>query len=59
MERISSGIDGLDNEISGGFPSKSSTLICGVPGSCKTIFCLEYLYKGAIKFNQPGLYVVI
>ncbi|MGM5488124.1 MAG: ATPase domain-containing protein [Nanobdellota archaeon] len=59
MERIQTGIKGLDERIAGGLPNQSSSLICGTPGSCKTIFCLEYLYRGATEFNQNGLYVTI
>lgn len=59
MNRIATGIKGFDELIAGGFPDQSSTLICGPPGSCKTIFCLEYLYRGAVNSNETGLYVTI
>ena len=29
----------------------------GTPGTCKTIFALQFLYNGATKFNENGLYV--
>ena len=59
MNRIPIGIAGLDERISGGFLEKTANLICGTPGSCKTIFCLEFLYRGVTQFNQNALYVTI
>ncbi|MBD3253073.1 AAA family ATPase [Candidatus Pacearchaeota archaeon] len=55
--RVPTGIKGFDELIGGGFPKRSSTLICGGPGTGKTIFCMEYLIKGATEFNEKGLYV--
>ena len=59
MERVKSGIKGLDNLINGGFPKGHSILLCGAPGTGKTIFALQYLYVGAKEFNENGLYVSI
>ena len=59
MERIKSGIKGLDNLIGGGIPKGHSILICGTPGTGKTIFGLQFLYKGVKNFNENGLYVSI
>ncbi len=41
MERIATEIKGFDKLIEGGFPKGSVVLITGVPGSGKTIFCLQ------------------
>ena len=46
IDRVKTGIDGLDNIIEGGVPKSSITLISGQPGSGKTILCYQYLYKG-------------
>lgn len=59
MERIKSGISGLDNLINGGFPRGHSILLCGAPGTGKTIFGLQFLYKGAKNFNENGIYISI
>lgn len=59
MERIKSGIKGIDNLVNGGFPRGHSILLCGAPGTGKTIFGLQFLYKGAKNFNENGLYVSI
>lgn len=46
LERIKTGIPGLDSLISGGLPKNTITLISGPPGSGKTILCLQFLYQG-------------
>ena len=46
IERVATGIPGLDEMISGGFPKGSITLVSGPPGSGKSILCGQYLYKG-------------
>jgi circadian clock protein KaiC len=56
-DRTATGILGFDDLVEGGFPKNSSVLICGGPGTGKTIFCMEYLINGATKFNEKGLYV--
>ena len=59
MERIKSGIKGLDELIQGGFPAGSTILISGGSGTCKTIFGLTYLYAGAKLYKEPGLYITL
>ena len=59
MERIKTGINGLDNLVNGGFPRSHSILLCGAPGTGKTILALQFLYKGARDFKENGLYVSI
>ncbi|RJQ17973.1 hypothetical protein C4573_00905 [Candidatus Woesearchaeota archaeon] len=59
MKRVRTGIKGFDDLIQGGIPENFSVLVCGAPGSGKTIFALEYLYKGAKDFGESGLYVTI
>ena len=56
MERLESGIPGLDALIEGGFPQGSSVLVSGGPGTGKTILGMQFIYEGA-KNNEPGLYV--
>jgi circadian clock protein KaiC len=43
--------------VQGGFPKGKTILLSGTPGTGKTIFALEYLYNGASKFNEKGLYI--
>jgi len=59
MERIPSGLNGLDALIEGGFPEGRTTLVSGGCGTGKTIFCTQYLYNGATKYKEPGIYVTL
>ncbi len=59
MERISSGIPGLDGLVSGGFPKGASVLVSGGTGTGKTLFGLQFLYAGAKTEKSPGLYVTL
>ncbi|MEM0324855.1 MAG: ATPase domain-containing protein [Candidatus Aenigmatarchaeota archaeon] len=56
MERISSGIIGLDELIEGGFVKNSVILITGKTGTGKTLFCGSFLYAGALK-GENGIYI--
>ena len=55
-KRISTGIDGLDELILGGFPQGSVTLVSGTPGTCKTIVCFQFINKG-LKNGEKCLYM--
>ncbi len=56
-DRAKTGIKGFDELVEGGFPRGSTILLCGTPGTGKSIFGLEFLYNGAAKFKERGLYV--
>lgn len=58
MERVPTGIKGLDELLGGGFPSGRCILIVGSPGSGKTTFALQYLYHGAM-LGETGLYITL
>jgi KaiC/GvpD/RAD55 family RecA-like ATPase len=58
IERVKTGIPGLDEMISGGIPKHSITLISGPPGSGKTIFCCQYLYEG-IEEGEKCLFLTL
>jgi KaiC/GvpD/RAD55 family RecA-like ATPase len=57
MKRISTGVKGLDEMLGGGVPFERSILVCGGPGSGKTILGIQFLYKGIVEHNENGLYV--
>ncbi len=59
VERIPTGIPGLDDLISGGFPRYSNILVVGGPGTGKTIFALQYIYAGAALYTQPGVFITL
>ncbi len=46
MERISTGIKGLDGMIEGGYPHSRTMLLTGTTGSVKTILGLHFIYQG-------------
>ena len=56
VERVRTGIDGLDEVIEGGFPKGSLILLAGNPGTGKTVFSAQFLAKGA-GLGEPGIYV--
>jgi len=57
MKKIPTGIDGLDKMLNGGLPSSRCILVCGGPGSGKTILSTQFLCYGAVRRGEPGLYV--
>jgi len=59
MKRVKTGIAGLDDLLEGGFPEKRSILVSGACGTGKTIFSMQYIYNGAVKYNEPGIYVTL
>jgi KaiC/GvpD/RAD55 family RecA-like ATPase len=56
-KRVQTGIAGFDEMIGGGFLPKHNILVTGGPGSGKTTLCMEFLYNGAEKYNEKGLFV--
>src|SRR5215471_9415537 len=56
--RLSTGIEGLDDILEGGFPAQRMYLIEGEPGTGKTTLALHFLMEGARK-GEPGLYITL
>lgn len=54
---LKSGIKGFDNLLHGGFIKNSVILVEGVPGAGKTTFGLEFIYKGIVEMNEPGIVI--
>ena len=54
--RVNTGLDRLDELLSGGFPNNSITLVSGTPGSGKTIICYHYIAEG-LKKGEKCLYL--
>lgn len=57
LEKIRTGIQGLDEISGGGLPKGRPTLVCGGPGCGKTLFSMEFLVRGATLYNEPGIFV--
>lgn len=56
IDRIPTGIPGLDKLIDGGFKAGSINLVCGGAGSGKTTFAVQFLIEG-IKRGEAGIYI--
>jgi circadian clock protein KaiC len=57
LQKTLTGITGLDEITGGGLPKGRPTLICGDAGSGKTVFSIEFIVKGAMEYNEPGVFV--
>lgn len=55
IARISSGVNGLDEMIEGGFPFPSVVLVAGSAGTGKTTLAMKFLMEGA-KNGEVGLF---
>ncbi len=57
IEKIKTGIPGLDLVLKGGLRKNSAILLTGSPGTGKTIMALQYIYNGAKKYGDSGLFI--
>ncbi len=57
LQKSPTGIKGLDEITQGGLPKGRPTLICGGAGCGKTLFSIEFIVNGAMKYNEPGVFV--
>jgi circadian clock protein KaiC len=59
LEKVPTGIRGLDQVTHGGFPKGRTALVCGGPGTGKTLLGLEFLVRGALLYNEPGVCIAL
>jgi circadian clock protein KaiC len=57
FEKVPSGIKGLDTITGGGLPKGRPALVSGGPGCGKTLFAMEFIIRGIIDYNEPGVFV--
>ncbi|NTW44091.1 MAG: KaiC 1, partial [Anaerolineaceae bacterium] len=57
LPKAPTGIQGLDEITSGGFPKGRPTLVCGSAGCGKTLLAMEFLVRGARQYNEPGVFM--
>src|ERR1700732_1910473 len=57
LPKSQTGIQGLDEITTGGFPRGRPTLVCGSAGAGKTLLAMEFLVRGATQFNEPGVFM--
>ncbi len=55
LRKAPTGIPGLDEITNGGFPAGRPTLVCGGPGSGKTLLGITFLVNGALLYDEPGV----
>ena len=55
--KVRTGINGLDEITQGGLPKGRPTLVCGSAGCGKTLLAMEFLVRGAVQFNEPGVFM--
>ncbi len=56
LPRTATGIPNLDNVIEGGYVKGSVNLVSGGPGTCKTIFALQFIMDG-LKKGESAIYI--
>ncbi|MFQ6060650.1 MAG: RAD55 family ATPase [Thermoplasmata archaeon] len=59
VQRISTGIKGLDERMEGGIPEKYVTLICGRAGTMKSTLAYSILFNAAKSTGRRGIYVTL
>jgi circadian clock protein KaiC len=57
LKKSKTGIKGFDLITRGGLPTGRPSLVCGQPGSGKTLMGIEFIVNGIKKFNEPGVII--
>ena len=57
LPKCQTGIRGLDEITDGGLPKGRPTLVCGSAGCGKTLLAMEFLVRGAVQYNEPGVFM--
>ncbi|MDG6994335.1 MAG: AAA family ATPase [Nitrososphaerota archaeon] len=59
LSKIRSGIDGFDELVNGGLPRGQSVLVTGGTGTGKSTLAMQFVYRGAKVYDEPGIYVTL
>jgi circadian clock protein KaiC len=57
LPKAPTGITGFDDITLGGLPTGRPSLVCGAAGCGKTLFAITFLVNGAIKYNEPAVFM--
>jgi circadian clock protein KaiC len=57
LPKCKTGIQGLDEITNGGLPQGRPTLVCGGAGCGKTLLGIEFLVRGAMLHDEPGVFL--
>ena len=55
LTKCPTGIEGFDEITGGGLPQGRPTLVCGSAGCGKTLLGMEFLVRGALQYDEPGV----
>jgi len=55
MERVKTGVPGLDKMLQGGLLPQTANLVEGAPGTGKTTLGMQFIYHGIVACGEPGL----
>jgi circadian clock protein KaiC len=57
IEKAPSGIAGFDDVTFGGLPRGRTSLVCGAAGCGKTLFGMQFLVRGIVDYDEPGVFI--
>jgi len=57
MDRVKTGIKGLDEMLCEGLLPQTANLVEGAPGTGKTTIGMQFIYTGITQFDEPGLII--
>jgi circadian clock protein KaiC len=57
LPKSPTGIVGFDEITGGGLPAGRPSLVCGPPGSGKSLFALQFLVNGVTLYGEPGVFL--
>jgi circadian clock protein KaiC len=57
LEKVPSGVRGLDEITFGGLPKGRPILVSGGPGCGKTLLAMEFVARGIVDYGEPGVFV--
>ena len=57
LAKAPTGISGLDEITCGGLPRGRPTLVCGQAGCGKTLLSAEFLVRGVMQYDEPGVFI--
>ena len=57
IDRVITGIKGLDEMLGGGFLRETANLVEGAPRTGKTTLGMQFIYNGIMQANEPGIII--
>jgi len=55
MERVKTGVPGLDQMLHGGLLPETATLVEGAPGTGKSTLGMQFIHYGIVECDEPGI----